>query len=576
MKSFFRTFFASLLAIIVIILIVVGVVAIRSSRKADIEDQSYLVIDLYGDITEYNPPPSFSSVLGEGPETLQRILSNLRKVPMDERLEGVILKISSSNNAGYAKLEEIRNALKRVREGGKKVYGFSDSMNRKTYYLAAACDSIFMPRTAYFSFVGFATVTVHVKETLEKLGIKPNLHRIKDYKGAAELITRSNMSEAVRENRGWMLDEYWDIFTSTLQKDRGIGEQKVKDIMELAVFSSQEAKKFGLIDEVMYWDEFEDMLKHDDQEKLRTVSQSRYAEEDPDDLGLGGDKKIAVIHAQGLIGGRKSRTDPLMGIIMGHESVRSEIKRAREDEDVVAIVFRVDSGGGEALTSDLIGHEIELTTREKPVVASMVDVAASGGYHISYRSTRIVADSTTLTGSIGSINMKFNMKEFYHKMGISHDWIDKGPKAMMYSDLRDFNDDEWERFKDEHWAGFNDWLEDVAEHRGMTFVEAEKLAHGRIWSGRQAEKNGLIDQVGDLNSAIELARELAEIPEDEDVKIVHYPKKKGLMDMILGGGGSLTKSVNYLIYQYIRTDLAETWNMLTERRIWMWDDVEIK
>ncbi len=570
MKSFFRTFFASLLAIIVILLIVIGGVALKSSQKSDIKDDSYLVIDLYGEVSEYDPPASFTSVMGEGPETLQRILTNLKMVQADERIDGVILKMSGNNTAGYAKLEEMRRAVNRVRKAGKKVYGYSDSMNRKTYYLASACDSIFMPPTAYFNFVGFASVSTHIKNTLDKLGIKPNLHRIRDYKSAAEMLIRTDMSAEARENDEWMLREQWEIFTAAMKKDRGLDEDKVKDIMEMAVFSSAEAMEFGLIDGIRYWDQLEEGVKQQDQDELRTVSQSRYSKEDPDDLGLGGDKKIAVIHAQGMIAGRKNRTDPLMGAVMGHESIRKEIKRAREDDDVAAIVFRVDSGGGEALASDLMGHEVEITTREKPVVVSMVDVAASGGYHISYRADRIVADSLTVTGSIGSINMKFNMKELYNKMGITHDWVARGPRAMMYSSFRDFSGEEQKRFEEEHWEGFNHWLRDVAEHRGMTFEEAEKLAHGRVWSGRQAESNGLIDEVGDLERAIELARELAEIPPDEDVGVVHYPRKKGLMDMILGGERSMNSVVNYLIYRYIRTDLTETWNMIAGGGMWMW------
>jgi protease-4 len=226
----------------------------------------------------------------------------------------------------------------------------------------------------------------------------------------------------------------------------------------------------------------------------------------------------------------------------------------------------VESPGGEGLASDLIGHQVEVTAQELPVVVSMVDVAASGGYHVSYRATKIVADPLTVTGSIGSISGKFNVKELHSKLGITHDFVVKGPSALFWSDQRNFTDEEWDRFTEHHWETFNDWLRDVAEHRELSFEEAEMLAHGRVWTGRQALENGLVDEVGGLDRAIEVARELAEIPEDEKVTIVHYPERKGLLETILSGDLSFTTAVRWGIYRIIREDLAETWEMLTGRR----------
>jgi protease-4 len=576
MKSFFRSFFASILAFVVIVLVILTAVAIKKAQKPGIKDHSYLVVDIYGDMLEYNPPTGMmDKIIAGEPETLQRILDNLEKASVDDRIDGVIMKLSSSHNANRAKLQEIRMAIKRVQKAGKKVYGFSDSMDRKTYYLAAACDSLFMPPTAYISFIGMSATSVHFKGTLEKLGIRPNLHRIKDYKSAAELVTRKSLSRTVRDNVEWMLEEYWDMFVETLREDRGLNEDDIVNHMNLAVFSASEALEGKLIDSIMYWDDLEDRLKDEDDDELRTVSQCRYAQEKRDDLDLGGKKKIAVVHAQGMIGGRKSYIDPMLGIVMGHESVVGDLRKANEDEDVVAIVFRIDSGGGDALTSDLISHQVEVVTEEKPVVASMVDVAASGGYVIAYRASKIVADPMTVTGSIGSITMKFNSKEFQNKLGITHDFVTKGPKALMFSSVKDFTAEEWERFTEDHWRGFNWWLENVAEHRGMTFQEVERLAHGRVWTGRQAKENGLTDEVGDLHRAIELAKELAEIPADEKVSIVHYPKKKGFLESVMGEGGGISGVARYVMYRFIRDDLAETWNLLSSPNMMLMEEMSI-
>jgi len=395
-KSFLRSFFATLLAMLMVFVIIVGIVASKTSDKPKIEDGSWLVIDLYGEITEYSPPTNLMGMIvgGEG-ETLTRILCNLDKVCVDDRIEGVIFKMSASNGAGRAMLEEMRGAIKKVQASGKKVYGYSDSMNRHTYYLAGACDSLFMPPTAYMNFIGFSVTTEHVKGALEKLHIKPNLHRIKDYKSAAEMIVREDMSKQSRENKDWMLEEYWDLYCTALEEDRGFTEEQIVAAMEKALFPIEDAVDAGFVDAAIYWDELVDMLKGDEEE-LETVCQGCYAKVEPKELGMDGKKKIAVVHAQGLIAGRRSKIDPMFGILMGHESVNAQLRKARKDEDVVAVIFRVNSGGGESLASDMIGREIANTAKEKPVIVSMVDVAASGGYMIAYRATKMIADEIAI------------------------------------------------------------------------------------------------------------------------------------------------------------------------------------
>jgi protease-4 len=239
-------------------------------------------------------------------------------------------------------------------------------------------------------------------------------------------------------------------------------------------------------------------------------------------------------------------------------------------------VFRVDSPGGEGLASDLIGHEVAIVSEKKPVVASMVDVAGSGGYYISYQATKIVADPMTITGSIGSISMKFNMKGLYDKMGVTQDNVTKGPMALLMSDYRDFTPEERARFERNHWNGFNRWLEDVARRRGMTFDEAQKLAHGRVWSGRQAKENGLVDELGGLDRAIEIAKELAKIPADEKVTVVHFPKKKSLLEVVTGDGGGIAAAANYAARRFIRENLADAWRMLNGNSLYLMDDASTR
>ena len=565
MKSFFVAFLGALLAIIVLVLLVGSIGGYMAGKQPAIEDRSWLIVEMYGDLLEYDPPGGIMSQLVDSDvETLQRILDNLEKAAVDDRIEGVIFKVAAGNSVGTAMLQEIRGAIRRVQDTDKKVLVWAESFDRQDYLLLAACDEVLVPPTAYIGFTGFSSETLHVKRAFDKLGIKPNIHKIKDYKSAAETVIREDMSEPAREMRGWIMDEMWETLLETLAADRGFDEEKIVELMQHAYFTADEALDSGLIDRIAYWDELETELKGADEDALRSVSQGRYAEVLRSKLDLDGDKKIAVIHAQGTIIGRRNDVNPLLGLTMGHESIIAEFRRARLDEDVAAIVFRVDSRGGDALGSDLMGHEVEITVGVKPVVVSMVDVAASGGYHISYRASKIVADPMTITGSIGSISGKINMKDFYDKLGITFDHVERGPMATIESDLQDFTPEERARFEENHWNGFNDWLRDVAEHRDMSFEDAEKLAHGRVWTGRQAVANGLVDEIGDLKHAIELAGQLAGIPADEQVTVEHFPKQKGLLESLMSGDSAGATAAHWIVYRTIREDVAETLDFVVQ------------
>ncbi len=550
--------------------VLIGVVAALTGGP-DIEDGSWLVVDLRDDMLEYDPPSDLlSQAMGETSLTLQGTLDNLAKAAADDRIEGVIVKLGGTTSPGQATIEELRAGIATVREANKRVVAWAESLSAGGVHLAGACELIAMCPTGGVIFTGSEASSMHVKALLDKLGIEPNIHKIKDYKSAAELVLRTDMSEPAKENRRWLMDEMWEMRGAHLEQDRGLDEQAVTRLMEHALFTGEEALEAGLVDQLWYWDELETELLAEGTEELKTVAQSTYGKVKPKDVGLGGKKTIAVVHAQGTIGGRTNGVNPLLGVMMGHESVNAELKRAADDEDVAAVVFRIDSPGGSALTSDLIGHQVEVLTRDKPVVASMVNVAASGGYHIAYRASKIVANPMTVTGSIGSISGKFNMKKLYDEIGITYDGVSMGPNADMYSALSDFTEEQRARFEANHWDGFNQWLADVAEHRGMSFAEAEKLAHGRVWSGRQAAANGLVDELGGFDRAVALAKELAEIPADEDVTIVHYPEKKSLLQTLTAGQGAQAAVARWWLYRTIRADADQLMTLATGPTAMLW------
>ncbi len=537
-------------------------------ETVSVADHSWLVIDVYGSIPPYDPPESISaSVLGEKPETLQRILANLEKAKADHRIDGVIMKVSSSNSLGYASIGDIRESIQELRDAGKPVIAYSDGLDRNSLYLASACDSIFMPGVADLALTGYGYVDMFAKGTLDKLDIHQNLDKIRAYKTAAEMLQRDSMSPEAKEMANWMIDELWDVELHAISRDRAVAMDTLVTYMGQAMFGADEALDAHLIDGIMYWDELEQRLG--DGEDLETVSSEDYDDVKRSDVGLKGKDRIAVVHAYGMIGGRKSRTDPSLGVVMGHETVVENLRDAADDKRVKAIIFRVDSRGGESLASELISREVAKIAEEKPVIVSMGDVAASGGYAVSFRATKIVADSLTITGSIGSIYGKLNMAGAWNKLGVTFDWVTRGSNALLWSGVTDFDANQWQIIKKHHDASFEQWLTAISEARHIPMDELRPLTDGRVWTGRQAVANGLIDDVGGYERAVEVAREEAEIPDDEEVTFVHYPKRHGLYYLLTSGDAPLTV-LRGVFYRTIREDMAESARLLhsTSMRVW--------
>jgi len=571
MKSFFKIVLATFVAICLFIVLILIIISLATSDEPQIKRDSFLVIDYEDELYEYAPAGGIEAkILGAEPETLNRILINLKKAAVDKKIKGVIFRIHGAGG-GYGMLEEIRQAIKAFQVTEKKVYAFATTMSRKALFLASACDSIFMPPTGYFTFTGFNSERFYIKNMLEKIGLKVNLHKIKDYKSAAEMIQEEEMTSYTREMTQWMLDQIWDIYMEAVTTDRELTTQDVETAMRQAIFSVEEAREAKLIDEILYWDQLEARLKLPDDKKLRLVSQSDYAKIDPAALDLGGKQKIAVIHAQGIIGGRQSGANPVLGVMMGYQSVMNDLRRAQFDDDIAAVIFRVNSNGGDHLTSDLICRQVGVVAQEKPLVVSMVDVAASGGYTISYHANKLVANASTVTGSIGSITATFNAKELYHKLGITKDFITKGPDTFLNTDYRDLTNREWRIWSDNHQDSYQQWLADIAQRRQLTIRELEKLADGRVWTGRQAKANGLIDEIGGLERAIAIAKELAQIPAEEKVTLVHYPEAKSLAEMILSSGETSQELIDWVLFDYIQNEIPNRLNELSRARLMYWD-----
>jgi len=569
--NFIKTVIAVLVAQLLLVFAVMGSLILMSTflstdTAVHVKDGSWLVVDVYGDIAPYDAPESLSSSIFGKDQTLTRILDNLEKAAADKRVDGVVMKVSGSNSLGMASLGELRDAIANLRKSGKEVIAYSDNLDRNALYLASACDSIFMPEVADVAFTGFAAVDMFASGTLDKLDVHQNLHKIKDYKTAAEMFQRADMSPESKEMANWLIDDFWNIELGAIARDRSLPVDSLAACMEQALFTAPQARDAGLIDDVVYWDELERRLGGDD---FESVSADKYDDVTRSEVGLKGKRHIAVVHAYGMIGGRKSRTDPSLGVLIGHETVIKSLRAAADDKDVSAIIFRVDSRGGESLASELIAREVGRIAKEKPVIVSMGDVAASGGYALSYRATKIVADSLTITGSIGSIFGKMNIGGLWNKGGITFDYVTRGANALLFSDITDFDEAQWKRVESYHNTSFDRWLRDISAARDIPIDQLRPLTDGRVWTGRQAVANHLIDDTGGYERAIAVAKEEAGIEADENVTFDHYPRKRGILTLITSGDAPLT-IMRLAINRWMHTDAAETLGMLQQADLRLW------
>jgi protease-4 len=532
--TYFRAVSATVTGILVFFLGVLGAAYYQWGREPGVTKGSILQVHLGGAMLEY-PPGGFTTglLVSESP-TLHTVLDNLSKAAVDRRVTGVLFVLDGPA-AGYGMLEELRAGIRKVRDAGKPVWAWSDNLTLKDLYIAAACDSFFIHPSGYIYLGGMYADRMYLAGTLEKLGIEPQLARIESYKSAAELMMRKDMSPQDREMMGWILGDIYPRVLEETASGLGVGSVDLERAMERALLTPEDLVSRGLADGMRQWDEMKGALpRPKGKDKPIFLASADYDGIRADKVGLKGKHKIAVVHAQGMIGGDESGMDPLFGITMGQASVNRDLQKALDDDDVIGVVFRVDSRGGESITSDRISRMVEIVDREKPVVASMVDVAASGGYNISYRARKILADGHTITGSIGSITGKFTLRDFYNRLGVTKDGLGQGPNADFYSDYRKWSDEEYARLVEDHWAGYNTWVRDIARFRKLEPAAVDSVGRGRVWTGRQAKERKLVDGLGTLDDAVAAVKEAAGLDADEKVTLVHYPQPEGILASILG------------------------------------------
>jgi len=485
-------------------------------------------------------------LLGGPEESLSNLILQFRKAKSDKRIKAVILDINMSG-AGWAKSEEIRDAIADFRSSGKQVYAYMELGLNKEYYIASACDRIYLAPPGELFINGLAANVMFFRGSLDKLGVYPDIYQIGKYKSAGDTFTRKDMSEAHREYINSLLDDLFNRYVEAIAKARNKTPEEVRAIIDNSPYSALKAKEAGLIDSAAYRDELDKEIKaklgYKDTDQLRLVRGSEYREVPAESLGLDKGERIAVIYATGEIGSGKSENSPTGDQSIGSDTVAKALNDARDDKTIKAIVLRVDSPGGSGLASDIIWHAVEAAKQKKPVVVSMADVAASGGYYIAASANKIIAQPSTITGSIGVVGGKPVMKGFYDWIGLSNEYVLRGKNAGMFRETEKFSSDE--RAKFEEWIKttyYNDFVPKVAKGRSKDPQYIDSVGQGRVWTGSQGKDRGLVDEFGGLDRAVAVAQQLANIPADKGVTRVILPYPQTFLQQLLNIGDTLTEA----------------------------------
>ena len=535
--------------VVLFLVVLIGLAVLVSAfRRGEprIDNNSVLALRVAGSLPDYVPDDPLRRVLGNTDQSLSNLTLQFSKAKVDNRIKVILLDINMSS-AGMGKAEEIRDAIADFRSSGKPVYAYIEYGTDKEYYIASACDKIYVSPPGELFINGFAANVMFFRGSLDKLGIYPDMVQMGKYKTAVETFTRKDMSDANREYINSLLDDLYNRYVDTIAKARNKSVDEVRALIDDALYGAAKAKELGLIDGVAYHDEIEKELKaklgYKESDQLRMVQGSSYSDVEPESLGLDKGEKIAVIFAAGDIGSGKSNDGATGSESIGSDTMAKAINDAGNDKSIKAIVIRVDSPGGSGLASDIIWHAVETAKTKKPVVISMSDVAASGGYYIAAGANKIIAQPSTITGSIGVFAGKPVIKGFYDWLGISNEYVLRGKQAGMFRESEKFTPEERAKFEDLVRRNYyEDFVPKVAKGRGKTAEYVDSIAQGRVWTGGQAKERGLVDEFGGLDRAVQVAKELAKIPADKGVHRVIFPYPRTLLQQLFNEEGEETRT----------------------------------
>ena len=524
--KFLRNLTASILgffiAIFLIFLFFIGIASIvGNGDKVVVKSNSVLEIDLTTTVKDYAPkennPIAEALELIDNNLALNKIINAIENAKSDDNITGISIK-TDAVNAGVSQTQAIRNKIEDFKESGKFVYAYNDVYSQKNYYLSSVADSIFLNPVGAIDFKGLATEILYYKDFEDKYGIQMEVIRHGKYKSAVEPYLTNKMSEANREQTTSFLKSIWSEITDDISKSRNISTAQVNLIADNSLGRNPIlAKSNNLIDGIIYEDEYKEKIALNSNKKTNTISLQEYINSGKGRISSTAKDKIAVIYAQGEIMYAKGNEN-----IIGQGITNKAIRKAREDKNVKAIVLRVNSPGGSALASELIWRELELTKKVKTLVVSMGDVAASGGYYIACNAHKIIAEPTTITGSIGVFGAIPNFNKLANNIGINAEQVATN-NSPNYSPFEPMDKKFYDVTKEGVEQTYTTFVNRVAAGRNMTFEQVNEIAQGRVWTGKEALINGLVDKLGSLNDAVKIAAELAEL---DSYKIRNYPNYK--------------------------------------------------
>lgn len=541
MKDFLKFTLATVTGIIIssVVLFFISILVVfsmvsSSESETQVRKNSVMMLDLNGTLTERSQENPLDFLMKEDYKTygLDDILSSIRKAKENEDIKGIYIQ-ATSLGAGFASLEEIRDALKDFKESGKFIVAYGDTYTQNLYYLSSVADKVLLNPQGMLEWRGLAATPMFFKDLLEKIGVEMQIFKVGTYKSAVEPFISTEMSPANREQVNVYLSSIWGQITSSVAESRNLSLEalnKEADRM-LMFYPAEESVKNGLVDTLIYKNDVRDYLKNiagidkdDNMPVLGIQDMINVKKNVPRDKS---GNVIAVYYAYGEIdGGSSASTDE--GI--NSEKVIKDLRKLKDDENVKAVVLRVNSPGGSAYGSEQIWYAVNQLKKEKPVIVSMGDYAASGGYYIACNADTIVAEPTTLTGSIGIFGMMPNAKGLTEKLGVNFDVVKTNPYADFGNLTRPMNDGEKGLMQMYVNKGYELFLTRCSDGRGISMEELDKIAQGRVWTGSTAKELGLVDELGGLDKALEIAIAKAGV---DAYTVMNYPKKEGFLESLM-------------------------------------------
>lgn len=546
MKNFISNLFANLLALIiyttlmfVVFIGMIGVLAstaqVEKTQPMAIKAHSVLKLDINGDVCDRvtnDLQSSLNQVLNQSdPQVgMVQIVRSIEAAASDPNIDGIMLELGDNFSAGISTIDEIRKALLRFRESGKFVVSYGLNYTQGSYFMATAANRIYINPMGELTFKGLSVGVMMYKDLLDKLGVEATVFKCGKFKSATEPYLLSHISNENRLQYQMMVDDFWSYMLNVISQSRNIEPQKLNQMADnLLVEDASAAQKFGLVDQVCYLAVVEDSLKQmTTTNEVNYVSFSDYMQ----NVRLAsGSQKVAIIYAEGEIVSNATSTATQKQF--DYDMMAKVIDEVEADSTIKAVVLRVNSPGGDAIASEFIHGKLEMLKKTKPVVVSMGEYAASGGYYISCPSSAIVANELTLTGSIGVFGLTLNLQKLLNdKLGVNYDVVKTNKNADFMSSLRKYSPRECAYMQHMVDSVYTLFKQRVADGRSLNINYVDQIAQGRVWTGIAAKQNGLVDYFGDLASALSLAAQMANIPLS-DFGVVDYPKEKDMVTQIM-------------------------------------------